>query len=71
MSKRLTAAQVILASLSPGVMLLQCLEDPWLRGSLGADAIIRTENLRRYLVRRRWMRFGQAIKAANRLSGRR
>ena len=32
-------------------------------------AVIKTETLKRYLVRRRWMRCGQVIKAANRLSG--
>ena len=32
-------------------------------------AVIKTENLRRYLARRRWMRCGQIIKAANRLAG--
>ena len=35
------------------------------------ETVIKTDNLRRYLVRRRWMMCGQAIKAANRLSGKR
>merc|ERR1711953_126115 len=48
----------------------QCLTDPWLKVKDSAgETVIKTDNLRRYLVRRRWMMCGQAIKAANRLSG--
>ena len=50
--------------------MFQCLSHPWLRAKDTMEAaVIKTENLRRYLVRRRWMRCGQVIKAANRLSG--
>ena len=50
--------------------MFQCLSHPWLRTTDTTEAaVIKTENLRRYLVRRRWMRCGQVIKAANRLSG--
>ena len=51
----------------------QTLSHPWLRLTDTVDAVeaavIKTENLRRYLARRRWMRCGQIIKAANRLAG--
>jgi len=48
----------------------QCLTDPWLKvKDSSGETVIKTDNLRRYLVRRRWMMCGQAIKAANRLSG--
>ena len=51
----------------------QTLSHPWLRLTDTVDAVeaavIKTENLRRYLARRRWMRCGHIIKAANRLAG--
>ena len=50
--------------------LFQCLSHPWLRATDSLEEnVIKTENLRRYLVRRKWLRYGQVIKAANRLSG--
>ena len=48
----------------------QSLSHPWLRVKDTTEAaVIKTENLRRFLARRRWMRCGQVIRAANRLSG--
>jgi len=48
-----------------------CLEHKWLKevvDKLGGT-VIRTENLRRFLARRRWQRCGQAIRAMSRMTG--
>ena len=56
--------------MSVDIFVFQCLSHPWLRAKETMEAaVIKTENLKRYLVRRRWVRYGQVIKAANRLSG--
>ena len=50
---------------------VQSLGHAWLaapRPGPGEGLVIRTENLRKYLARRRWMRCGQAIRAVTRLS---
>ena len=50
---------------------VQSLGHAWLaapRPGPGEDVVIRTENLRKYLARRRWLRCGQAIRAVTRLS---
>ena len=61
------------SDVSSYLSLFQTLSHPWLRLTDTVDAVeaavIKTENLRRYLARRRWMRCGQIIKAANRLAG--
>jgi len=48
-----------------------CLEHVWLREVVDklSDTVIRTENLRRFLARRRWQRCGQAIRAMSRMTG--
>ena len=49
--------------------LMQCLSHPWLEieGDAG-QGVIKTDNLRTYLARRRWQRCGQAILAMQRMS---
>ena len=50
---------------------MQSLGHAWLaapRPGTGEGLVIRTENLRKYLARRRWLRCGQAIRAVTRLS---
>ena len=50
---------------------VQSLGHAWLaapRPGPGEDVVIHTENLRKYLARRRWLRCGQAIRAVTRLS---
>jgi len=48
-----------------------CLDHVWLREVVDklSDTVIRTENLRRFLARRRWQRCGQAIRAMSRMTG--
>ena len=64
-------SKLLVRALSERLTAQQCLAHPWLEVKASKEeTVIRTENLRRYLVtRRRWLRCGQAIKAANRLSG--
>ena len=64
-------SNLLVRALSERLTAQQCLAHPWLEVKASKEeTVIRTENLRRYLVtRRRWLRCGQAIKAANRLSG--
>jgi len=47
----------------------QCLEHAWLLEKDIGMAVIKTENLRKFLARRRWQRCGQAIRAMSRMSG--
>jgi len=47
----------------------QCLEHSWLMELDITKNIIRTENLKAFLARRRWQRCGQAIRALRRLKG--
>ena len=49
--------------------LLQCLEHPWLLEQDIGYSVIKTDNLRKFLARRRWQRCGQAIRAMKRMSG--
>lgn len=46
----------------------QCFEHPWLLEKDISQAVIKTENLRKFLARRRWQRCGQAIRALSRMS---
>jgi len=63
-------SKLLLKNMTERLTAEQCLTDPWLKVNESVEeTVIKTENLRRYLVRRRWIRCGQAIKAANRLSG--
>jgi hypothetical protein len=45
------------------------LEHPWLLEQDIGHSVIKTENLRKFLARRRWQRCGQAIRAMKRMSG--
>ena len=46
----------------------QSLSHPWLRVKDTTEAaVIKTENLRRYLARRRWVRAGNAVRAIVRI----
>ncbi len=47
----------------------QCLEHPWLLEQDIGHSVIKTDNLRKFLARRRWQRCGQAIRAMKRMSG--
>lgn len=47
----------------------QCLEHSWLLEKEIGVGVIKTENLRKFLARRRWQRCGQAIRAMSRMSG--
>jgi len=47
----------------------QCLEHSWLLEKDIGQTVIKTENLRKFLARRRWQRCGQAIRAMSRMSG--
>jgi len=46
-----------------------CLDHPWLLEQDISHTVIKTENLRKFLARRRWQRCGQAIRAMKRMSG--
>jgi len=47
-----------------------CLAHPWLLHNIDtSETLINTENLRKYIARRRWLRCGQAIRAVYRMSG--
>jgi len=47
----------------------QCLSHGWLLEQDIGSSVIKTENLRKFLARRRWQRCGQAIRAMSRMSG--
>lgn len=47
----------------------QCLEHSWLMERDLSKRIIKTDNLKAFLARRRWQRCGQAIRALQRLKG--
>jgi len=46
-----------------------CLDHPWLLEQDVGHTVIKTENLRKFLARRRWQRCGQAIRAMKRMTG--
>jgi len=46
-----------------------CLDHPWLLEKDIGNHIIKTDNLKKFLARRRWQRCGQAIRAMSRMSG--
>merc|ERR1719430_89348 len=46
----------------------QCLNHNWLLDNDLGETVIKTENLRKFLARRRWQRCGQAIRAMNRMT---
>jgi len=60
-----------LLKLSPRVRLTaeQCLDHPWLMEKDIGQNVIKTDNLRAFLARRRWQRCGQAIRAMRRMKG--
>ncbi|XP_023328348.1 myosin light chain kinase, smooth muscle isoform X2 [Eurytemora carolleeae] len=47
----------------------KCLDDPWLLEKDIGSNVLKTDNLRKFLARRRWQRCGQAIRAMKRMSG--
>jgi len=47
----------------------QCLEHSWLMEQDLSKRVIKTDNLKAFLARRRWQRCGQAIRALRRLKG--
>jgi len=47
----------------------QCLEHGWLMEQDIGQTVIKTDNLRAFLARRRWQRCGQAIRAMRRMKG--
>jgi len=47
----------------------QCLEHGWLLEQDIGQTVIKTDNLRAFLARRRWQRCGQAIRAMRRMKG--
>jgi len=47
----------------------QCLEHSWLMEQDLSKRVIKTDNLKTFLARRRWQRCGQAIRALRRLKG--
>jgi len=46
-----------------------CLEHAWLMEQDIGNTVIKTDNLRKFLARRRWQRCGQAVRAMKRMSG--
>jgi myosin-light-chain kinase len=46
-----------------------CLDHPWLLEKGIGNQVINTDNLRKYLARRRWQKCGQAIRAIERMTG--
>lgn len=47
----------------------ECLDHPWLLEKDIGQSVIKTDNLRAFLARRRWQRCGQAIRAMRRMKG--